>query len=247
MPFAATMTLKNSKIKPCGNPGDARMISVRLPGGVNYLAGQVLEEVVGGTATNAVHTLTFGGTVSGGSFTLTYITAYGPKATSAIAYNATAATLVANIQAALDALLGAGNTVVAGTGPFTITYQNDLGALPLAIPTATNNLTGTSPTITPSSTTTGQFPGSYHQALNAGVAKCILEADEQTDMAGNRITEHGVASQDVTVPAWNRGEFTAYDASGVLQLPGLTSTAAGQLGKFIRGSFGNPSSILRIT
>src|SRR5205823_5022301 len=47
-----------------------------------------------------------------------------------------------NIQAALDALptIGAGNTLVAGTNPYTITFQNALGAA--NVPTMTFNASG---------------------------------------------------------------------------------------------------------
>src|SRR5205085_1343611 len=64
---------------------------------------------------SAVQTLTFGPAVSGGTFTL----AFNGATTAPITWSSTPATLVGNIQAALDALptIGAGNTLVAGTGP----------------------------------------------------------------------------------------------------------------------------------
>lgn len=248
MPFAPTLVLTNSKVKPACPMHECSSRSVRLPGGINYSAGQVLEEVAGGTPVNAAHTITFGGTPSGGSFLLTYITAYGPKATKPIAFSGTAATMVANLQASLNDLLGAGNTVVSGTGPYTITYQNDLGSLPLAIPTATNNLTGSSPTVTPASSVTGRFPGVLYQARASGTAICILEYDVQTDMAGSVINEFGVASNDNTVPAFDKGDFHATDAAGNLLIPGLDSTTLGHLGKLVRGaSLSAPGAILRIT
>ena len=49
---------------------------------------------------NEVQTLTFGGTITGGTFTLTF----NNYVTDRISYSSTPATLVANIQAALDAL-----------------------------------------------------------------------------------------------------------------------------------------------
>ena len=48
--------------------------------------------------------------------------------TAPITWSGTPATLAANIQAALNALpnVGTGNTLVAGTGPFTITFSQIL-------------------------------------------------------------------------------------------------------------------------
>jgi len=54
-------------------------------------------------ATDALETITFGGTITGGTFTLTV----NGSTTAPIAWNATAATLAANIQAALNALASA--------------------------------------------------------------------------------------------------------------------------------------------
>lgn len=242
MPYAATTQLLNSKIKPVQNSVDARMASVRLPGGVNYAAGQILEEVASGAVQNAAHTITFGGTPSGGTFTLTYTLAYGPKATAAITYSGTAATMRSNLQTALDNLLGAGNTAVTGSGPYTITYQNDLGNRPIAVPTATSSLTGTSPTVTPASSVTGQFPNLYYQAYTTGPARAILEADTQTDLGGNIINEHGASSTDPTAPAWIKGDFLCSD------LVGLDDDAVTDFGKIVYGASRSATgAILRIT
>src|SRR5262249_41215198 len=103
---------------------------------------------------NAVQTLTFGGTVTGGTFTLTF----NGQTTGAINWSATTSTLQANIQAALNALptIGAGNTVVSNAANPTITFQNGLGGT--SVPTMTVNgaaLTGTNPTAKVATTTTG--------------------------------------------------------------------------------------------
>src|SRR5205823_7912757 len=61
---------------------------------------------------NAIQTITFGGTITGGTFTLNYSgTPIGP-----ITYSTDPAVLTANIQAALTTALGAGNTLVAAVG-----------------------------------------------------------------------------------------------------------------------------------
>src|SRR5262249_2287564 len=80
---------------------------------------------LGGTnAVNAVQTITFGGTITGGTFTLSF----NGLTTGPITWSATAATLQTNIQNALLALpnIGTGNVAVAGPRPFTITFRGAL-------------------------------------------------------------------------------------------------------------------------
>ncbi len=79
---------------------------------------------------NEVQLLTIGGTPTGGTFTISY----GSLVSGAITWSATNATLVANIQAALDTMLGTNSTLVAassltaGIGTITITFQNIRGS-----------------------------------------------------------------------------------------------------------------------
>jgi hypothetical protein len=103
--------------------------------------------------TDEVQTLTPSGTISGGTFTITY----SGQTTSAIAHNATAAT----IQAALTALSNIDDTdgvVCAGgpinTTPVTITFRRSLSATNVAQVTITSSLTGGG-SLTPSTTTAG--------------------------------------------------------------------------------------------
>jgi hypothetical protein len=110
--------------------------------------------------TSEVQTITFGGTPTGGTFKL----AFDGYTTGAIAWSATNATLVANIDAALEALsnIGTGGvttavgTMTAGIGTITVTFAGNLAKQ--AVPTITvadNSLTGTSPTIAVAETTPG--------------------------------------------------------------------------------------------
>ena len=111
--------------------------------------------------TDEIQTLTIGGTPTGGTFTLTF---YG-MTTAPISWSATNATLVANIDAALEALpvVGTGGvttavgTAVAGIGTITVTFTGtDVGRK--AVPTMTADgtlLTGTSPTVAVAETTPG--------------------------------------------------------------------------------------------
>lgn len=105
------------------------------------------------SGTNEVQTLTIGGTPTGGTFKLTF----DGFTTAAITWSATNSTLLANINAALDALPNGGtsaivataNSLTAGIGTISLTFS---GA-PLqkkAVNTITigdNSLTGTSPTL----------------------------------------------------------------------------------------------------
>lgn len=121
--------------------------------GLRY--GQVLCKITG----TATQTVTQGGTVSGGTYTLTAVIGGVSGTTSALAYNASAAT----VQTALEALatLVPGDVTVTGSaGALTITYAGSVGVVPAM--TYASSLTGTSPTITVAVTNAGTpIPGGY--------------------------------------------------------------------------------------
>lgn len=108
--------------------------------------------------TNAIQTLTVGA-VSAGTFTCTF----DGKTTAAISWNSTNATLVGNIDSALEALATVGTggvTVTAGTivnganGTITVTFTGNRAKQP--VPLMTVNSTGlTGGTITAATTTPG--------------------------------------------------------------------------------------------
>lgn len=108
--------------------------------------------------TDEVQTLTFGGTPSGGTFTLYMagINEIPGGETAPITWSGTGATLATNIQTALRALLGTSNVTVTGTGPFTVTFAAALGKLDVPLLRLLNNsMTGSSPTITVTVATPG--------------------------------------------------------------------------------------------
>jgi len=113
--------------------------------------------------TDEVQTITFGGTPTGGTFTLTFQGA----TTAAITWVNVNATLVAAIDAALEALvnIGTGNvttavgTMTAGIGTATVTFVGARAKQPVGALTATSSLTGTAPTIAVAETTPGVKPG----------------------------------------------------------------------------------------
>ena len=113
--------------------------------------------------TSAVHTLTIGGTPTGGTFKL----AWNGRPTAAITWSATNSTLLSNINAALDAMPGGGSgyivataaSLTAGIGTISLTFSSVLARRAVAVITvADNSLTGTSPTLAVANTTPGVDP-----------------------------------------------------------------------------------------
>lgn len=135
-----------------------------------------------------VQRLTPSGTISGGSFTITY----SGQETDPIDWDATAA----EIQAALEALsnIAVGDVVCAG-GPInsafvSITFAGSLAGLAVSEVTVDDALlTGTDPVITPSTTTAGVL-GTYR-----GAQPGALLADE---LNGILLVNSGTA----LVPVW---------------------------------------------
>jgi hypothetical protein len=122
--------------------------------------------------TNAVQTLTIGGTPTGGTFKL----ALEGFTTAAITWSATNATLIANIDAALEAIASVGTggvttavgTMTAGIGTATLTFAGNRGLQPVTLATvADNSLTGTSPTLAIATTTPGVRPGAAGASIGA--------------------------------------------------------------------------------
>lgn len=122
--------------------------------------------------TSEVQTITFGGTPTGGTFRLSF----NGFTTAAIAWSATNNTLIANIDAALEALpnIGTGGvttavgTMTAGIGTITVTFA--LGLSKRAVPTigaANNSLTGTAPTLAVAETTPGVDASGLGAAIGA--------------------------------------------------------------------------------
>lgn len=109
--------------------------------------------------TNAIQSFTIGGTPTGGTFTLSFE----GRLLGAVTWSAVNATLLANLQAALDAALGTNavvataGTLVAGIGAGVLTFS---GApyLRRVVPdfvVVANAMTGTAPTLVMATTTAG--------------------------------------------------------------------------------------------
>lgn len=122
--------------------------------------------------TNAVQTLTIGGTPTSGTFKL----ALEGFTTAAITWSATNATLLANIDTALEALPSVGTggvvtaagTLTAGIGTITLTFGGDRARQPVTLATVANNsLAGTDPTLAIATTTPGVRPSGQGAAIGA--------------------------------------------------------------------------------
>ena len=104
--------------------------------------------------TSEIDTITIGGAPAGGTFTLTFE----GRTTGAISWSATNATLVANIDDALEALPNVGTggvttavgTMTAGVGTITVAFAGNRAKENVSAMTATNALTSSTPTPTPS-------------------------------------------------------------------------------------------------
>jgi hypothetical protein len=121
------------------------------------------------SGTSEIQTVTIGGTPTGGTFTIT--TASG-RTTAAITWSATNATLVSNIDTALERLNVVGTsgvttavgTMTAGVGTITLTFTGKNAKMDFPTLTATSSLTGTSPTVAITTTTPG-VAATFREAL----------------------------------------------------------------------------------
>jgi hypothetical protein len=235
----STKVYQGSGIIPSHDPQLARAIGVVIAPGATILKGTILGQVTGtGTAVNEVQTLTPTGTISGGTFNLTIADG---SISAPLAFNATAA----QVQAALETLLGVGNVTCTGgpmnTTAVVVTFAGLCGGLDQPMLIVTNNLTGTTPVITPTQTTQGLPASGYHKAYASGnsdgsqVAKGIMEFDATADAYG-KITfgqqqgggDYGV--KDYSAPMWYTGVFATSS------LIGLDATAVSALGGLIAGT-----------
>jgi hypothetical protein len=148
-----------------------------------------------GTNTNEQQTVTITGGPTGGTFTLTF----GGQTTAAIAYNATAAQVLAALE--LLTSIGQGNmTATGGALPgsaVVVTFTNELGNEAQVAMTATSSLTGGT---TPAVAVTRSTPGSTGEAIYG------IYAGPDKDFFGN------TAQQD-DEPIAIHNSYTVFDTS----------------------------------
>jgi hypothetical protein len=230
--------LEHAQLSPA--IGEGKTIAIRLARNLSLLAGQILSEY-SAAATNEVQTLTPSGTISGGTYRLTFES----QQCAALAFNANAPA----IQAALEALstVGEGNVRVTGgpisSGVVTIEFIGDLANMDVGAITVQSSLTGSTPAVAVAEATKGSGgPGTFGPYTNGAsngleTAKLILARDVVTDNYGRHYLGRSGASEHGTdlggVNAYYCGVFACEE------LTGLTSTSAGQLGRLIQGDITN--------
>lgn len=139
-------------------PWGATLFPATNGGFISSLEGRVDNIRLSGYGPDEQQTLTFGGTITGGTFTLNF----GGQVTTAITYSAVTATLATNIQTALRALgyIGTEGVVVTGAGLVqTVRFTSNMGGRNMPQLVAVSSLTGTAPTITPATSVAGVVAG----------------------------------------------------------------------------------------
>jgi hypothetical protein len=139
------------------------MAVIELSGVIEGAGGTILRMAGAPSAgTDEIQTITIGGTPTAGATSGFYLTFEGLR-TALILWSATNATLVANIDAALEALpnIGTGGvttavgTMTSGVGTITVTFTGNRAKQAVGTMTVESALTGTSPTIAVTETTPG--------------------------------------------------------------------------------------------
>jgi hypothetical protein len=193
-------------------------------------ATPVLSHGAPSNGTNEVQTLTIGGTPTGGTFKVTF----DGFATGAITWSATNATLVSNIQTALNALpnladgevTAATGTITAGIGTITLTFGGNRAKLAVNLMTvSTNSLTGTSPTAAITETTPGVT------ATGRGSAKGRLCVDD-TNGALYQNT-----SGTVLAPTWVMIGHTTVPITAITDIAATTNITS------VPGSFADLAAV----
>lgn len=183
----------------------------------------VVELVAGAAAVNEVQTVTLNG-ATGGSFSLDFA----GQATTNVAYNASAATLQADLVALSN--IGANNATVAGAagGPFTVTYTGTLAGAPQPLLGANNaNLQGsTTANQTLTITTASTGPNNWDNAGNWSPAGVPSTGDTVVIQNSSVDILYGLNQSAVTLanlqidmsfvggwiglPNWNSNKYSEY-------------------------------------
>lgn len=240
-------TYTGQGLQPCIYPELARTDAVKLATGT-YAAGTVIGQMSTLTAANDVQTITVTGTPTGGTFRLLF----NGVETANITFSETAATLAANITAALEALpqIGSGNvTTSASVTVPAVTFQGALAAQWQPLMTVSvNGLTGgTSPAATIAHTTPGRSAGSMWRAYDDGqsdgtnIAKAVLQYPYTVTPDGRHYNGTDASGKyDLNASAYIRGFFRTAD------LTGLDAAGVADLGRIVEGAIGSLTSTATI-
>ena len=229
-------------LEPVPGTNDATLDSVVLAAG-SYEKGHALAQVAGtGTAVDQVYTFAATSPASG-TFRLTVAGANGLEVTSALAYDAVAAT----VEAALEALPSVGTDNVAVTGgplgsTLTVTFGGDLAGRPItmtaisSVANAGSDLLAITTTATAAGKPAAGYYAAYDDAVSAvNVAKKLLKYPCDVNTQGMVSTGPAEAGfTDSTAPAYTTGTFQTkntygLDANGITDLGKLLSGTSGTL------------------
>lgn len=253
-------TYTGGGLRPVYDSEGAFTENVALAAAKYFPRGTVLGQVLGtGTAVAEVQTMTGTGTLTGGSYRLSF----DGYVTAAIAYDAS----VATIELALEALANVGTDgILVGGGafpgtPVTFTFANALAGLAQPLIQVISSITGGG-TVAIARTTAGKPAKGYWDAYDdaaagdfAGlaVARRLLQYDCRTDSNGRVWPGQtaGVSDNnrfDRYASTFFAGTFRTGDGTSLLR-PGLDAAAVADLGKLIAGSTATltaDTTILRI-
>lgn len=191
---------------------------------LNVALGTVMGQVT--AAVNDVDTLTITGTPSGGTFTITIENNTGLYTTTALAYNASTATVQTAVQALAN--IGAGNVLVTGTAgtSYVLTGAGALAGYAIGTVTATGSFTGgTSPAIANVHTTPNILVGqikpyasgsSDGSQIPVGLSKWAFTTDINGNITLGSGNTFGIAQGHLqTVPLWITGPFRESELVGL--------------------------------
>ena len=247
MPLDAVMNYSGNKVEPL-YPESGGSRAFRFAPNQVIEAGRVLGQISAASAAE-IQTLNFGGTVSGGTFTLS-ITGIdgGTFTTDALDYNISNADLKTAIEALLESAGYAGATVTIGGGECptdaTVTFGGTMLYNNMPLMVATSSLTGDAPTLTVDATQGGNLLGLWVPYDDDGtddgrrVARAIAQYDFRTDNTGRVVfgasgspPENGV--YHLTAPTWTKGRFKTSE------LIGLDANGIADLGRLESGTVSN--------
>lgn len=239
MPTTPVVTYSADMLIPFMNPDEARVDNVNLPASIAYPKGTILGERVG---LQEIQRITITGTPTGGSFTITVA----GQTTTAIAFNATAAT-VRNQLELLTTVGPGGVNVTGGPGPGTpydITFVNEAN---VAAMTTTDSFTGGTTPASAVTTTTGGSSGTpgvyaaYDRDNTDGTERPthILQYAVVTDASGNVYLGDTVGGEfsstfSKVASAYRCGVFACADLRGLDE-----NALAAMRARIVRGTLSN--------
>jgi len=192
----------STKLTPLYDSEDARIVPTNLPPGVNYPAGQIL--VQSAQSVNAVQTIT---APASGTYVLTFTNPLTglSASTTALAFGAIDATILAALQLAVNAS-GGGTIAVSALA---VTFSGTLAARP--IPLMTTNAGSVA------NTTAGTTAKTFGAYSGSGSPSLILEYPTTTDASGNTSPATGafLGSVQPYATAYRSGTFECADLTGL--------------------------------